>query len=184
MFYNLESDFGNGCDSCGPVPPSQPTMMNESCGPLQNVQVNAGQQPFNPYANSGVPQTPTVPVVQQAPTAPQQVTVAPNGQTQSMDSAAHQAATQYNNTPVMEAPDFMNTIEGFNSFLYPEGYLKRMVLLMVFGVIVALSVNECVKFYLNRAVQAAEGTSYHYLSYAIIAVVLVVVVFSGSRRMM
>lgn len=186
MFYSLESDFGNGCDSCGPVPPSmpQPPMMDGSCGPLQNVQVNAGQQPFNPYANSGVPQTPTVPFVQQPPAVPQQVAVTPNGQTQSMDSSAQQAATHYLNNPVVEAPDFMNTVEGFDNLLYPEGYLKRMVLLMVFGVIVALSVNECAKFYLNRAVQASEGSSYHYLSYALIAVVVVVVVFAGSRRMM
>lgn len=183
MFYNLESDYGNGCDTCDTVPQTMvPSQM--SCGPLTNVQVNQGQQPFNPYALNGAqqpPQTPTVPVVQTPPTAPQQVAVQQNGQKVAMDSAAHQAATQYTNDPVVEAPDFTNTIEGFESMgMWTD---KRKMVVCVFVILTALAINECMKYYLNKGVQSCEGTSYHYLSYAILAVLVVIVVVHFSRKM-
>jgi hypothetical protein len=172
MYYNLESDFGNGCDTCETVP-QQPMM--------------SGQQPFNPYVvntnQPAVPQTPTVPVVQMPPAQqPQQVTVQQNGQKVAMDSAAHQAATQYNNEPVVEAPDFVNTVEGFeNMGLMTD---KRKMVVCVFVILTALAINECMKYYLNKGVQACEGTSYHYLSYALLTVFVSVVVFKFTRTMM
>jgi hypothetical protein len=171
MFYNLESDFGNGCNTCDTVP-QQPMM-------------GTGQQPFNPYAvntnQPAVPQPPAVPVVQTPPQQPQQVVVQQNGQTASMDSAAHQAATQYNNEPVVEAPDFVNTVEGFESMGLMTD--KRKMVLCVFVILTALALNECMKYYLNKGVQACEGTSYHYLSYAFLAVLVVLVVYHLSRNM-
>lgn len=168
MFYNLESDFGNGCNTCDTVP--QQPMMGQ------------GQQPFNPYAvNTSQPAVPSVPVVQAPPQAPQQVVVQQNGQTVSMDSAAHQAATQYNNEPVVEAPDFMNTVEGFESMGIMTD--KRKMVVSVFVILTALALNECMKYYLNKGVQACEGTSYHYLSYAILAVLVVVIVYHLTRNM-
>lgn len=184
MFYNLESDYGNGCDTCDTVPQTM-TQPQMTCGPLNNVQVNAGQQPFNPYAMNGgqqPPQTPTVPVVQTPPQQPQQVAVQPDGQKVAMDSAAHQAATQYTNEPVTEAPDFMNTVEGFESMgMWTD---KRKMVVGVFVILTALAINECMKYYLNKGVQACEGTSYHYLSYAILAVFTIVVVSHFTRRVM
>jgi hypothetical protein len=170
MYYNLDSDFGNGCNTCETVPQQQPMQ---------------GQQPFNPYAvntnQPSVPQTPSVPVMQQAPSAPQQVVVQQDGQKVSMDSAAHQAATQYNNEPVLTAPDFVNTVEGFeNMGLITD---KRKMILFVFVILTALSLNECMKYYLNKGVQSCEGTSYHYLSYAILTVLVVVIVYHLTRNM-
>jgi hypothetical protein len=173
MFYNLESDYGNGCDTCETVP-QQPMM--------------TGQQPFNPYAMNNnqqqhqPPQTPTVPVVQTPPQQPQQVVVQQDGQKVAMDSAAHQAATQYTNEPVTEAPDFMNTVEGFESMgMWTD---KRKMVVCVFVILTALAINECMKYYLNKGVQACEGTSYHYLSYAILAVLAVVVASHFTRHVM
>jgi hypothetical protein len=171
MYYNLESDFGNGCNTCETVPQQ----------PMMGMQ---GQQPFNPYAvNTSQPnvppQTPSVPVMQQAP---QQIAVQQDGQKVAMDSAAHQAATQYNNEPVLEAPDFVNTVEGFeNMGLMTD---KRKMVLGVFVILVALALNECMKYYLNKGVQSCEGTSYHYLSYAVLAVFAAVLVYHFTRRMM
>jgi hypothetical protein len=185
MFYNLESDFSNGCNTCETVPQTtNPNQMNN--GFNNNMQVNQGQQPFNPYALNGqqssAPQVPTIPVVQNIPTQ-QQVVVQQNGQKVLLDSAAHQAATQYVNEPATNAPDFVNYVEGFGDGLMTESQFTRKMIIAVFIVITALAVNECMKYYLNKGVQSCEGTSYHYLSYSILAVLVVVVIVRMTRNM-
>lgn len=172
MFYNLENDLGNGCDTCDTVPQNMmpPAMNNGSCGPLTNVQVNAGQQPFNPYAVN--PAQPPVQVAPQAP--PQQVVNVDTGAATNMDASAQQVAVQYNNEPVMVAPDFVNTVEGFRDPSL-RGDVGKMLTLTVLTIVAALAINECMKYYLNKGIQSTEGTSYHYLAYVVVAIVLVVI---------
>lgn len=173
MFYNLESDFGNGCNTCEEVPQMQ--MMQQpqmSCGPLQNIQVNDGQQMHNPYAMT-VQQPNVAPQVVQQP--PQKVVVQQsNGQ--DLDSAAHQAALYVNNPPT-QATDATNVVEGFGVFDNLVAPNLRTLLIFVFVVLTALAVNECMKYYLNKALQTCEGQSYHYLVYAILALLCLVVLY-------
>ena len=173
MFYNLENDFNsnNGCDTCETVPMQQSPMM---------------QQPTNPYVvNNGnmmqPPQTPTVPVVQLPPTTTQQMPATPEV---SLDAAAQENAIQYTNEPVMTAPDFTNIVEGFGGGPYTVQQMQRKLLLAVLVIVSALAINECLKFYLNRGVQTCEGTSYHYLTYAVIALCVLVIANRMTRHMM
>ena len=173
MFYNLESDFGNGCNTCEEVPQmlmqQQPQM---SYGTQPQTQFT-GQQMHNPYAMQA-PQQPNVApqMVQQAP----QKVVVQHGEGQDLDTATRQAALYVNNPPTV-ATDATNVVEGFGVFDNLVAPNLKTVLLFVLIVLSALAVNECSKYYLNKAIQNCDGDSYHYLVYGVVALFLLVVLY-------
>ena len=60
----------------------------------------------------------------------------------------------------------------------------RMVLMNIGAVVLlALAVNECSKYYINRAIQTSEGQPHYYLGYAAVMVCVVVAVHYLSKKM-
>ena len=59
-----------------------------------------------------------------------------------------------------------------------------MVLMNIGAVVLlALAVNECSKYYINRAIQTSEGQPHYYLGYAAVVVCLVVAIHYLSKKM-
>ena len=76
--------------------------------------------------------------------------------------------------PPTVATDATNVVEGFTNLV---GTNLKTVLLFVLIVLTALAVNECSKYYLNKAIQNCDGDSYHYLIYGVAALLVLVVLY-------
>ena len=51
-----------------------------------------------------------------------------------------------------------------------------------FVVLAALAFNEAFKYYINKAIQSAEGPTHYYLMYAVVAVLLVIGAHFYTKR--
>ena len=53
-----------------------------------------------------------------------------------------------------------------------------------FVILAALACNEAFKYYLNKAIQSAEGQTHYYIAYAVLALLLVVGAHYYTKRNM
>ena len=172
MYYNLENDFGNGCDVCEEVQEPQYTQQ-----PMMQQQPNMGDGGYTTGHVNNLPQvSPPVnnkPRQQQHAIQPPQQPPNNQGNQNVNNTAAMEAALNYNNNPVQEAPNFdtNNMIEGFNN----NGGKRRKqakMLLALLVIVCALGINECVKYYLNRMIQSHDGDNMYYLIYVVVVLAL------------
>ena len=195
MFSSFSST-SNGCDSCA-------TLDDAFGSQVQNVNPTA-----NTYAQNNVVQQqaynvcpgsvggPSVvsnarPAVVNVATVAQPVQQVNNNNAQvAMNNMVQKAVTPttkvvsvVNSTPVVAVK---KNKEGFVAAQNNQVQVNipgRLVLLNIGIVVLAsLACNECFKYYINRAIQNAEGQPHYYLAYAVAIVLMVMGVHMFSKR--
>lgn len=170
MYYNLENDFANGCDVCEEV---QEPQYNQ---PMMNQPPNMGDGGYTTGHVNNLPQvSPPVnnkPIQQQHVIQPPQQT--PSNQSnqgnQSVNNtSAMDAALNYNNNPVQQAPNFdtNNLVESFTNNSNKKRKQGKMLLALLV-IVSALAINECAKYYLNQLIQSRDGDNMYYLIYVFV----------------
>jgi hypothetical protein len=73
--------------------------------------------------------------------------------------------------------------EGFQGQQLELGIPGSMMFMNLgFVVLAALAFNEAFKYYINKAIQSAEGPTHYYLMYAVVAVLLVIGAHFYTKR--
>ena len=205
MFAAFDNYSGtdSGCGSCATVDSMGMDMSPMSSSPMVNphaVQQQAslayqassvmanhansvmqGSAPMQQQMRPAMQNIATMPVMQQQQ-APQMVQVANNtgmvaGQ-QQVASNGQAAMNKMVATAVGAKPTATGSIEGFQA---GNGQVQvnipgRLIIVNIgFIILAALAANEAIKYYLNKALQAADCSLQHYyLIYAVLAILLVV----------
>lgn len=193
----------SGCNSCATLDDAYGT-------PVQNVNVHSNQyaQPnvLQNHANNVSPGSVVMPQ-QNNVAIPNVATMAlPQQSNQSnaqvaMNNMVQNAVAPQNNAPqfvakpVVVVPAQNNKAVAANNSV-KEGFVLannnqvqvnipgRMVLMNIGAVVLlALAVNECSKYYINRAIQTSEGQPHYYLGYAAVMVCVVVAIHYLSKKM-
>lgn len=199
--YSPFSSTSNGCDSCSTLDDAFGPSMGSNTSNINQLLQQASQNAvMNQHANNIVPgsapnmsaQTGQVLYVQQQPASRPAV---PNVAT--MASANNANAKQAMNNMVAKAvagPQpvaVMTTSQPVSQqVIVEEGFadmttgVPYSILFMNLGFVVlaCLACNEAFKYYINKAIQSAEGQTYYYLGYAGIALILVVGAHYYSKR--
>jgi hypothetical protein len=202
--YSPFSSTSNGCDSCSTLEDAFGPSMGSS-GSTANInqllQQASQNAVMNQHANNVMPgsavgqQTPVVYVQQQPatqgmnrPAVNNVATMAMNNANakQAMNNMVAKAVNPAANTVavpavVAAAPQQIVMDEGFADMSSGVPY-SILFMNLGFVVLAALACNEAFKYYINKAIQTAEGQTHYYLGYAIIALLLVVGAHYYSKR--
>lgn len=200
MFAAFDNYTGtdSGCGSCASVDDAFNVTTPMSSSPMVNphaVQQQAslayqassvmanhansvmqGSVPMQQQMRPAMQNIATMPVMQQQ--APQVVHVANNTGMVQQPASNNQAAMNKMVANVVGAkPTATGTIEGFQA---GNGQVQvnipgRLIIVNIgFIILAALATNEAIKYYLNKALQAADCSLQHYyLIYAVLAILLV-----------
>ena len=197
--YSSFSSTSNGCDSCSSLdeaygPTNGMGAMSSTSNINQMLQQATQNGVMNQHANTvgmmGQPaQQPQVVYVQQP--APQVAAnnrpSVPNVATVGGNNAQPVAAKQAMSNMVAKAVGGQvvpaaNT-EGFQGQQLELGIPGSMMFMNLgFVVLAALAFNEAFKYYINKAIQSAEGPTHYYLMYAVVAVLLVIGAHFYTKR--
>lgn len=195
MFSSFSST-SDGCDSCasldqaygGQIQNVNP-MVNHYAQPnvlqnhANNVSPGSNAQYQNNNTRPSVPNVATIQPPQQSNNS--QAQVAMNNMVQKAVAPKNNVVNTVvaNNQPQVQA----NNTEGFvvaNSNQVQVNIPSRMILLNI-GIVVlmALAINECSKYYINRAIQTSEGQPHYYLGYAVLVILLAIGVHYLSKHL-
>jgi hypothetical protein len=195
MFSSFSST-SDGCDSCasldqaygGQIQNVNP-MVNHYAQPnvlqnhANNVSPGSNVQYQNNNSRPSVPNVATIQPPQQSNNS--QAQVAMNNMVQKVVAPKNNVVNTVvsNNQPQVQA----NNTEGFtvaNSNQVQVNIPSRMILLNI-GIVVlmALAINECSKYYINRAIQTSEGQPHYYLGYAVLVILLAIGVHYLSKHL-
>lgn len=194
--YSPFSSTSNGCDSCSSLddafgPSTGMTNTSNINQMLQQATQNAvmNQHANNVMVGSAVGMAPQqqqpTQVVYVQPTQPAQVAQAnrpaiPNVATQTnTKQAMSNMVAKAVGGQVIATEGFQNT-SGAQLELGIPGSMLFMNL--GFVVLAALASNEAFKYYINKAIQSAEGPTHYYLFYAVVALLLVVGAHFYTKR--
>lgn len=203
--YSPFSSTSNGCDSCSTLDDAfGPSMGSNTANINQLLQQASQNAVMNQHANTVMPgsapnmsaQTGQVLYVQQPatvnngrPAVPNVATAAANNTSvnakQAMNNMVVKAVTpgSVNNTaqPVVVQTQQQQPLieEGFVDMGVPYSILFMN---LGFVVLAAMACNEAFKYYINKAIQTAEGQTHYYLGYAVVAILLVVGAHYYSKR--
>ncbi len=212
MFASFDGYSGSsmdaGCSSCSTIDdafnvmPTSNQMSNPHAVQMQQQQPAMSYQANTVIANHANSVMPGSVVQPQQVVMQQQQQMRPAVQNvATMMSAPQQPTVQVVNTPgpVTNAQAAMNKMvsnatgkqvvvsEGFQN-MQPGVQVNipgRLIIINIgFIILAALATNEAAKYYLNKALQTAEGSVHYYLFYAIIAVCVVVGVHWYTKRFM
>ena len=186
------SSFTSTSDGCGSCATLDDAFGSQVRNPASNVyaQNNVMQQ----QANNIVPGSVAIPVTQpainnnvavMAQQQAQQQTNAQAAMNNMVKKAVNNVATNVANNTVgnVATPVANNNLVGKATPQVQVNIPSRLILLNFgFIILAALSCNECFKYYINRAIQTAEGQPHYYLGYAVVMGVLAVVVYIYSKR--
>ena len=193
----------SGCNSCATLDDAYGT-------PVQNVNTHTNQyaQPnvLQNHANNvspgsvAMPQQNTVAVPNVATIAYPQQSNQSNAQV-AMNNMVQKVVAPQNNAsqvvakPVVVAPPQNNKPVVANN-VAKEGFVAassnqvqvnipgRLILLNIGAVVLlALAVNECSKYYINRAIQTSEGQPHYYLGYVAAMVCVVVAIHYLTKKL-
>lgn len=195
--YSSFSSTSNGCDSCSSLDEAYgPSMgaMSSTSNINQMLQQATQNGVMNQHANTvgmmGQPaQQPQVVYVQQP--APQVAAnnrpAVPNVATVGGNNAQPVAAKQAMSNMVAKAVGGQvvpaSATEGFQGQQLELGIPGSMMFMNLgFVVLAALAFNEAFKYYINKAIQSAEGPTHYYLMYAVVAVLLVIGAHFYTKR--
>lgn len=206
--YSPFSSTSNGCDSCSSLDdafgPSMGAMSN-TANINQMLQQATQNSVMNQHANTvgmmGQPtqhqqqQAPQVVYVQPTQQAPQVATnnrpVVPNVATVGGNNAqpvvdlkhamSNMVAKAVGNQVVSNT---MPMTEGFQNGTQLELGIPGSMLFTNLGFVIlaALASNEAFKYYINKAIQGAEGPTHYYLFYAVVALLLVIGAHFYTKR--
>jgi hypothetical protein len=197
--YSSFSSTSNGCDSCSSLdeafgPSNGMGAMSSTSNINQMLQQATQNGVMNQHANTvgmmGQPaQQPQVVYVQQP--APQVASnnrpAVPNVATVGGNNAQPMAAKQAMSNMVAKAVGGQvvpaSNTEGFQGQQLELGIPGSMMFMNLgFVVLAALAFNEAFKYYINKAIQSAEGPTHYYLMYAVVAVLLVIGAHFYTKR--
>lgn len=205
MYSSLGLDStDNGCGSCATLDDAYGTQ-------VQNVNTHNNQyaQPnvLQNHANNVSPGSIAMPQQNNNVAIPNVTTMVPpqqsnqsNAQVAMNNMVQKVIVPQNNNAGVAINPVVVNHLQNNKPVLAnnvtTEGFVAasnnqvqvnipgRMVLINIGAVVLlALSFNECSKYYINRAIQTSEGQPHYYLGYAAIMVCVVVAAHYLSKKM-
>lgn len=200
--YSPFSSTSNGCDSCSTLDDAfGPSMGSNTANINQLLQQASQNAVMNQHANNVMPgsaagmasQTGQVLYVQQPavvnngrPAVPNVATAAANNTAvnakQAMNNMVVKAVTTTATQPVVvqAQPQQQPLVEeGFVDMGVPYSILFMN---LGFVVLAAMACNEAFKYYINKAIQTAEGQTHYYLGYAVVAILLVVGAHYYSKR--
>ncbi len=199
--YSAFSSTSNGCDPCSTLEDAFGPSMGSSTANVNQLLQQASQNAvMNQHANnimpgSAVGQSSVVYVQQQPsvqsvnrPAVPNVATMAVNNTAnakQAMNNMVAKAVNPGTATGTVAAPaTAVQQIVMDEGFADMSSVVPYSILFMNMGFVVlaALACNEAFKYYINKAIQSAEGQTHYYLAYAIIALVLVVGAHFYSKR--
>jgi len=195
--YSSFSSTSNGCDSCSSLDEAYgPSMgaMSSTSNINQMLQQATQNGVMNQHANTvgmmGQPaQQPQVVYVQQpaAQVAANNRPAVPNVATVGGNNAQPVAAKQAMSNMVAKAVGGQvvpaSNTEGFQGQQLELGIPGSMMFMNLgFVVLAALAFNEAFKYYINKAIQSAEGPTHYYLMYAVVAVLLVIGAHFYTKR--
>lgn len=194
--YSAFSSTSNGCDSCSSLDEAYgPSMgaMTSTSNINQMLQQATQNGVMNQHANTvgmmGQPaqQAPQVVYVQQA--TPQAASnnrpAVPNVATVGGNNAQPVAVKQAMSNMVAKAVggQVVPMVEGFQGQQLELGIPGSMMFMNLgFVVLAALAANEAFKYYINKAIQSAEGPTHYYLFYAVVALLLVIGAHFYTKR--
>lgn len=192
----------SGCNSCATLDDAYGT-------PVQNVNTHNNQyaQPnvLQNHANNVSPGSVAAPQQNNSVAVPNVATMVYPQQSQqsnaqvAMNNMVQKAVAPQNNTPVVKptvvVPPQNNKLVATNN-VSKEGFVaassnqvqvnipSRMILINIGAIVLlALSVNECSKYYINRAIQTSEGQPHYYLGYSALMICVVVLVHYLTKKM-
>lgn len=166
-------EIGNGCDTCATIPQPQAQANNMMTGPSNNIShqnnVNNTNALLATLGQNNVSNTNN----NQNMNTNQNVTQQVNQQKQQIASVVEQVVKNQNN--------MVNRANSGNqlNLNIPSGFLLLNIGLVVFS---ALACNECVKYFINKAIQLDDGSPMYYVGYAIFTMVLAYAVHSYLKR--
>lgn len=206
--YSEFSSTDGGCNSCASLDDAFGSQVQNV-----NTHTNHYAQPnvLQNHANNVSPGSVAMPQQNNVVAVPNVATMAPPQQSNqsnaqvAMNNMVQKVVAPQNNAPQVVAkpvvvvppqnnkPVVANNVvnnatkEGFvvaNNNQVQVNIPGRMVLMNIGAVVLlALAVNECSKYYINRAIQTSEGQPHYYLGYAAVVVCLVVAVHYLSKKM-
>jgi hypothetical protein len=156
---------------------TQNAVMNQHANTVMMGQQPAQQQPQVVYVQPTQQQAPQV--VQSArPAVPSVATVGGNN---AQPVAAKQAMS---NMVAKAVGGQVVATEGFQGGQQLELGIPGSMMFMNLGFVVlaALAFNEAFKYYINKAIQSAEGPTHYYLFYAVVALLLVIGAHFYTKR--
>mgnify|MGYP003682057113 CR=1 FL=1 len=202
--YSSFSSTDNGCNSCASLDDAYGSQ-------VQNVNTHTNQyaQPnvLQNHANNVSPGSVAMPQQNNAVALPNIATMVPPQQSNhsnaqvAMNNMVQKVVAPQNNAHVVVAkpvvvaspqnnkPVVVNNVtkEGFVAASNNQVQVNipgRMVLMNIGAVVLlALAVNECSKYYINRAIQTSEGQPHYYLGYAVVMICVAVAVQYLSKKM-
>ena len=198
--YSSFSSTSNGCDSCSTLDDAfGPSMGSNTANINQLLQQASQNAVMKQHANNVMPgsaagmaaQTGQVLYVQQPQPAVNNVRPAvPNvATTAAANNIAVNAKQAMNNMVVKAvATTTSQPVVVQQQPLVEEGFLDMgvpySILFMNLGFVLlaAMACNEAFKYYINKAIQTAEGQTHYYLGYAVVAILLVVGAHYYSKR--
>lgn len=198
--YSAFSSTSNGCDSCSSLDEAYgPSMgaMTSTSNINQMLQQATQNGVMNQHANTvgmmGQPaqqQAPQVVYVQQhapqvaannRPAVPNVATVGGNN----AQLAANNVKQAMSNMVAKAVGGQVIPVstEGFQGQQLELGIPGSMMFMNLgFVVLAALASNEAFKYYINKAIQSAEGPTHYYLFYAVVALLLVIGAHFYTKR--
>ena len=202
--YSPFSSTSNGCDSCSTLDDAFGPSMGSNTSNINQLLQQASQNAvMNQHANTVMPgsaagmaaQTGQVLYVQQ-PAVNNGRPAVPNVATAAANNSSVNAKQAMNNMVVKAVtPNAVNTAtqpvvvqQQQQQPLVEEGFVDMgvpySILFMNLGFVVlaAMACNEAFKYYINKAIQTAEGQTHYYLGYAVVAILLVVGAHYYSKR--
>lgn len=196
--YSPFSSTSNGCDSCSSLDDAfGPSMgaMTSTSNINQMLQQATQNGVMNQHANTvgmmGQPAQQAPQVVYVQPAAPQVAAnnrpAVPNVATVGGNNAQPVAAKQAMSNMVAKAVGGQvvpaSNMEGFQGQQLELGIPGSMMFMNLgFVVLAALASNEAFKYYINKAIQSAEGPTHYYLFYAVVALLLVIGAHFYTKR--
>lgn len=197
--YSPFSSTSNGCDSCSSLDDAfGPSMggMSNTANINQMLQQATQNAVMNQHANTvgmmgqPAPQPSQVVYVQQAPqvasgnrpAVPNVATVGGNNAQPAVGNAKQAMSNMVAKAVGGQAVPAPNT-EGFQGQQLELGIPGSMMFMNLgFVVLAALASNEAFKYYINKAIQSAEGPTHYYLFYAVVALLLVIGAHFYTKR--
>ena len=195
--YSPFSSTSNGCDSCSSLDDAfgPSTGMTSTSNINQMLQQATQNGVMNQHANTvgmmGQPAQQAPQVVYVQPAAPQVAAnnrpAVPNVATVGGNNAQPVAVKQAMSNMVAKAVGGQvvpaSNMEGFQGQQLELGIPGSMMFMNLgFVVLAALASNEAFKYYINKAIQSAEGPTHYYLFYAVVALLLVIGAHFYTKR--
>ena len=173
----FSSTTANGCDSCATLDdafgPSSPNVNQQQVNQQQVNQQSVHNDVMTQQANIIMAQQQQQPpmVANTRPAIQNVATVARPANNKNNNKAVN--VKQAMNNMVNKAVNNSPTIESFVADVVNN--IPGSLLFMNIGLVTltALAFNEAFKYYINKAIQSAEGQTYYYLMYAVLALLMV-----------